>query len=50
MLVTDSLYLEASDSLFALLITHDQVKIGARYQNYVVQPISESSGIIAPVS
>ena len=41
MLVTDSLYLEASDSLFALLIAHDQVKIGARYQNYVVQPIAE---------
>jgi PAS domain S-box-containing protein len=41
MLVVDSLYLKTSDSLFALLITHNQVKIGARYQNYVVQPLAE---------
>ncbi len=41
MLAADSLYLTASDSLFALLIEHDQVKIGARYQNYVVQPIAD---------
>ena len=41
MLAVDSLYLTASDSLFDLLIIHDQVKIGARYQNYVVQPIAE---------